>query len=330
MNNKLSIKDIADKLKISKTTVSYIINGKAKQYRISKTLEKRVLDFVDEIKFIPNQVAQSLRTGKTNIIGLIVDDISNDFYADIARCIEEKTFPQGFRLLYCSSENKLSKFKELTKLFRERQVDAYIVAPVTGCEENILSLINENKNLVLFDRYFKTIDTSYVTVQNSEGSYQATNLLIQKLYKHIGFVSLTSRQTVMVDRKAGYLKAMKENRREPIVKEIAFNVHSDVYVEQLISFLEENDQIDALFFSSSVLGVAGLQAIKQLKRKIPEDIAVICFDDHILFRMYSPSITVVAQPIEQIADALIAIVADNDKTTKQIVLPTSLLIRESV
>jgi len=330
MSIKYRIKDIAENLNISKTTVSYIINGQAEKNRISKKLEKRVLDYVNEIKFIPSQVAKSLRTGKTNTVGLIVDDISNGFYSEIARRIEEKIFPLGYRLLYCSSENSLPKFKELIKLFRERQVDAYIVAPVTGCEESIQSLIHDNKELILFDRYFKSVKSNYVIIDNSKASYSAVKLLMERKYKQIGFVSLISNQTVMLDRKAGYLKAINEGNRRPLITEIAFSTHSEDYVNHIISFIEKNDKIDALFFSSSVLGIAGLEALKQLKKNIPQDLALVSFDDHILFRMYSPTITVIAQPIEQIADTLIDILTNKNKKQNCSVLPATIVIRESV
>ena len=92
----------------------------------------------------------------------------------------------------------------------------------------------------------------------------------------------------MEDRRAGFLKGIADAGLNPLIKEIIFSTHSEVYVEQITAFILQNKEIDALLFSSSVLGIAGLEALKKSGRQIPEDVAVISFDDHILFRMYSP------------------------------------------
>ena len=134
----------------------------------------------------------------------------------------------------------------------------------------------------------------------------------------------------MEDRKAGYIQAVKNSRKKAIVKELDFNIHSEVYVNHIIKFLKENKSIDALFFSSSVLAIAGLEALKKLGKKIPDDIAVVSYDDHILFRMYTPPISVVSQPIEQLAQNLISMLTGNDDAIKKVVLPTVFIPRASI
>ncbi|HJP64174.1 MAG TPA: LacI family DNA-binding transcriptional regulator, partial [Mucilaginibacter sp.] len=153
MKKKLSIVDIANQLNISKTTVSFILNGRAKEKRISDEVVEKVLKFVKEVEYKPNSLAKSLRTGKSNTIGLMVEDISNHFFANIARLIEDKAYENGYKLTYCSTDNKTEKTREMIAMFRDRHVDGYIIAPPEGIEDDIAQLISEGFPVVLFDRY---------------------------------------------------------------------------------------------------------------------------------------------------------------------------------
>ncbi len=328
------ISDIARHFNVSKTTISFIINGKAKEKRISKELEDKVLKMVDETGYHPNPLARSLRTGKSNIIGLIVEDISNPFFAHIARRIEEKANNKGYKLFYCSSENDGKKMSELIKLFRERQVDGYIITPTETTKNDIDILLNENSPLVLFDRYLVDVETNYVIVDNFHSTYKAINHFIEQGYKNIAFISLDSQQTQMKERLMGYEQAIIESDLKPMIKKIAFLGNANNYTEEIASYLRSESQVDAVFFATNYLAISGLEAIVSLNKKIPVDIGVIAFDDHDLFRLFDPSITVIAQPIDQISEKLVNIVLNDignssNMGTKKIMLPANLIIRQS-
>lgn len=330
------IGDIARHLNISATTVSFILNGKAREKRISDELAEKVLKYVKEVNYSPNQLAQSLRTGKTNLIGLIVENISNPFFANVARMIEENAYKKGFRIIYCSSENNSEKARELIKVFRERKIDAYIITPTTGMEDDVRHLLQEDLSVVLFDRYFPDLATNYVVVDNFQSTYHAIVHLIKQGYQRIAFITLKSDQTQMNDRLDGYKKAMKENHLKSCISTIPFQENGHDYLKQITGFLQKEKTVDAVFFATNYLGISGLEAIKNLNKKIPSDIGVVSFDDHELFRLYSPSITVIGQPIEEISQQLIQILLkdietskEKDKEMKKIVLPANLIVRES-
>ncbi|MGV8880295.1 MAG: LacI family DNA-binding transcriptional regulator [Sphingobacteriaceae bacterium] len=335
MKKKISISDIAKELSVSITTISFILNGKAKAYRISDNLVTRVTEYIQEVGYKPSKLAQSLRTGKTKIIGLMVEDISNPFFATIARLIEEKAYRSGYKILYCSTDNNTDKAKELIGMFVDRHVDGYIITPSTGIEHDILSLIESEWPVVLFDRFFSDLDTDYVVIDNAEGAYNAVLHLIKQGYRNIGFVTLESQQSQMKNRLIGYQRALKEFNIKPRIKTISFNAVNEFSVREIASFLSFGSPIDAVFFGTNYLAISGLEAIKQLGLHIPNDLAVIAFDDHDLFRLYSPGISAIAQPVEEIAEQLIQILLEQlragvSKTRKQtIVLPTTLIIRDS-
>src|SRR4051812_6656974 len=180
MNKKISIVDIANLLNISKTTVSFILNGRAQEKRISEELVQKVLKLVKEVGYKPNSLAKSLRTGKSNIIGLMVEDISNPFFASIARLIEDRAYKNGYKIIYCSTDNDTTKTQDLIQMFQDRHVDGYIIAPPEGIEENITSLLKHNVPVVLFDRYLPKVETDYVVVDNKASTYKATQLLIEQ------------------------------------------------------------------------------------------------------------------------------------------------------
>jgi len=334
LKKKLSIVDIANQLNISKTTVSFILNGRAKEKRISEELVERVLKFVEEVGYKPNSLAKSLRTGKSNIIGLMVENISDHFFANIARYIEDLAYKNGYKIIYCSTENDTRKTKDQIAMFRDMHVDGYIIAPPVGVEEDIAALIKDELPVVLFDRYFPDIESSYVITDNLYGTYNATQYLIDRGYKNIAFITLQSQQTQMQARMEGYKKALKENDLEPHIKEIVFNPDANFIIEPIHNFLE-GQKFDAILFGTNRIGACGLKVISNLGIKVPDDVAVISFDDYDVFELYSPSITAIAQPIEEIADNVISLLLEKMNTpahsrqNKQITLHTELKLRGS-
>ncbi|MFC3196348.1 LacI family DNA-binding transcriptional regulator [Parapedobacter deserti] len=329
MKKKILISDIAKDLGVSVTTVSFILNGKAKEKRISDGLTKRVLDHVQKVGYKPNELAKSLRTGKTKIIGLVIEDISNPFFANIARLIEAKAYSQGYRIIYCSTDNQPDKTIELIQLFRDRHVDGYIITPSEGVRDTIESLLNSQLPLVLFDRYIPGLECNYVVSDNMRGAYDATAHLAQQGYKRIALVTLYSSQTQMRDRMNGYMRAIDTYKLQPYVKKVNLGDEEQATVNDFQSFLEDQ-QPDAVFFATNYLAITGLKAIQQHHMPFP---AVVSYDDHTLFKLFAPTITAVSQPIEAIADELINILLNQldgrVKAPKQVVLPSELIIRES-
>jgi LacI family transcriptional regulator len=333
-NKKVSIRDIGRELGISITTVSFILNGKAKEKRISEALTEKVLQFVEKVNFKPNLMAQGLRTGKSKIICLMVEDISNNLlFAKVARFIEEEAHKRGYRIIYCSTENKKEKAVELIRLFQDRLIDGYIITPPEGIEEEIQELINDGIPIVLIDRNLPELSCNHVIIENLNSTYEAISHLISNGYKNIGFVTLDSEQSQMTDRLAGYQKAIDEHNLNSLVKKVGFSESADHNVQQITSFLQEEPELDALFFSTNYIGGWGLQAIKNLNLQIPNDIAVVSFDDQDLFRFYSPTITAVEQPVQAISKEIIRLMLnaleENDSDVHQITLPAKLIVRES-
>jgi LacI family transcriptional regulator len=337
LKKKISIHDIAKQLNVSAATVSFVLNGKAAQKRISEELEKKILKHVKQLGYRPNSVAKSLRTGKSMIIGMLVEGIADPFFSGIARIVEERAYKLDYKIFYASTENDVKITRDLIGAFRDTQVDGYIIVPPPGVEEEIKALMDDNLPVVLFDRYFPGLSTYNVVVDNFDGVYKAMQHLFQNGYDNIGFVTISSSQTQMRDRLNGYLHTINEKRLSPFVKMIGFELSTDQekITDEIKQFIETHPGLDAIIFATNYLAISGLEAIKQLQLSIPDDIAVIGFDDNTHFSLFSPSITAVAQPVkeisEQIMHQLLACLGSTDKKPekKTIVLSTQLVIRES-
>jgi len=335
MKKRISIADIAKELNVSKTSISFVLNGKARENYISEALAERILKYVEKVGYKPNDLARGLRTGKTQIIGMLVEEISDPFFSSIARIIEESAYKKGYKIFYSSTENNPEKTKELINVYRSRQVDGYIIAPTPGIEEDIKALLNDNLPVVLFDRYFPDLPTDTVVIENYESSFIAVKHLINNGFNSIAFITLVSDQVQMEDRLNGYLQAIEESKLKPIVKAVSFENKPEENVKEIKRFLEQQNNLDALFFSTNYLAENGLEAIQELNIRIPEDLGIVVFDDSNLFRLFSPPITAISQPIKELSEAIIDLLLSrltgNDETLdkKMIVLPATLMERKS-
>lgn len=335
-NKRYSIKDIAAELNLSATTISFVLNGKAKEKRISDEVTQKVLKYAKKINYKPNQLAQSLRTGKSKILVFMVEDISNHFFAKLARIIEVIAYKKGYKVLFCSNENKDDKSIELINLFKDRQVDGYIIIPSAGIESHIKELIEEKIPVVLFDRYFPGLDTNYVGVDNEKAAYAATQHLIDNQFQNIAFITLDVDQTQMADRLKGYKNAVKDAGLKEQILQIPYEKELLASGKEIIrDFLLNNPQLDAIFFATNYLTQKGLGAIKENFPDLITEIGVITFDDHELFNLYTPSISAVSQPCEQLGEELMGIMLKLLKDSsvnlpiERVVLETELQVRDS-
>ena len=335
MSKKLSINDIANELGVAKSTVSFILNGKAKEKRISDELTERVLKFVKEKGYQPNQLAKSLSTGKTKMICLMVEKISDYFFSHIAFHLEALAYKNGYKIIYCSTENNPEKTRQLINLLRARYVDGYIITPPAGIEPEIKALINDSLPVVLFDRYLPEVPTDYVGLDNYKGTYDAIEFLVNTGAKKVALVTLVSVQTQMVERHSGYLAALKKHNLKPTLLKIPFENDTETTIRQCIQFINDNQGIDAIVFATNYLALSGIKALNELGLRVPEDIAVIAFDDHDVFKIYNPSISAIAQPLDEMAKQLFKMLLDKLenrvrlKDLSKVIIQPELILRGS-
>lgn len=333
--NKVSIKDIAAAAGTSTTTVSFILNGKADN-KVSPALIEKVLKIIEEKNYRPSSLAQSLRTGKTMTIALLVEDISNPFFSGIARLMEERASKEGYKIVYSSTENNPEKTGNLLEFFQEKQVDGYIISPPDGSLEYVQKLRSRNIPVVFFDRYFPQSNINHVIVDNVLSTQTAIKHVINNGFKNVGCVTLNSGQTQMAGRLQGYTEVVEQAGLKKYILGIDYKAEeNDRMVIEIAKFYKANPTMDAIFFTTNYLGIIGLEAMQRSNLKVGKDFAVVCFDEHDLFRLYSPPITVIAQPLAEIAENAFNILLheienhSHIKRVEMIEIPATLIIRQS-
>jgi len=335
---KTSLNDIALQLGVSKTLVSFVLNGKGKEFRISDEICKKVIDLAKELNYQPNRIAQGLRTGKTNTIGLIIADIANQFFGKLGREIEQEAAKHGYRVIFCSSDENPEKSGQQIAMLQQSQVDGFIISPPMNSEEQIRSLSKSNIPYVLIDRYFPEIESNYIVIDNFDAAYRATSHLLKLGRKRIANLTVNLDLVIMKERTEGYKQALRDagvEVDENLVKVLPFT-HDNKDIDRTIKDLvgkRNNKKADAILFSTSKLGIMGIECISALGLKIPDDLAIVSFDDPDAYRICVSPVTVINQPLKEIGKIAVQVLLNKIKhpiaKNQKIILKTEFIIRKS-
>jgi LacI family transcriptional regulator len=333
-----SINDIALRLGVSKTLVSFVLNGKGKEFRISEEVIKMVQDVAKEMNYQPNRIAQGLRTGKTNTIGLIIADIANPFFGKLGREIEQEAARHGYRVIFCSSDENPEKSGQQISMLQQSQVDGYIISPPMNSENQVLALSKGTIPFVLIDRFFPEIECNYIVVDNFDAAYHATNHLLKLGRRKIANITVNLNLVNMQERTEGYKQALRDANLpvdEDRIKILPFSHDNKAVAKAIKELVGKTDakKIDAILFSTSKLGINGIECISDLGLKIPDDIAIVSFDNPDAYKICSSPVTVVDQPLKEIGktavQVLLAGIKNPSSKIQQITLKTDFIVRKS-
>ena len=319
MKPKTSLKDIAKIVGVSIPLVSYVLSNKGKENRVSEKTAKRIREVAKELNYHPNWNARSLKTNKTRTIGVIVADISNPFFSNLARNIEDEAFSQDYTVIFGSSDENVEKFNKVLDFLKMRQVDGFIIAAPEGSKEIISDLSKSGIPFVLIDRFFKDLKTNYVTVDNFKASMQATNYLLKKGNKKIGAVLYDSSLHHYQERHQGYLEALKQ-AGVPIdnscIKKIDHN-SLKAEMKKVVKELVADAGVDAIYFHTNTLAEEGLTQMLALDRKILKKVDVVVFDQNSSYNFLEDPIPYLHQPIKEIGQKALRILIEQIKEPGQ-------------
>jgi LacI family transcriptional regulator len=325
-NKKYNIEELAKKIGVSKTLVSFVLNNKADQYGVSKVTQKKVLAAIKKLGFQPSSSARMLRLKKSNLIGLVVADIGNPFFAQIAQQIEQLADKAGYRIIIANThENPKKEIDLLNALIHSQGVDGVILTSSLKTPGALKAIMPDNFPLVLLDRKLTGLPASCVSLDNLKGSAEMTTHLIENGAKKIGLLTISPGYISPIkDRVSGYKKALEKAGIKfdtELIREISFEkIEEDVL--EAVDFLYSKKEIDGLFVLNNQIAKNCLSVFEKLDIKIKQDILFASFDDNDLFSLYKPSITAVIQPVEKLGEQafeeLIKLIAEKNSEKKNI------------
>lgn len=330
---KETLVDVSKKTGYSISTISRVLNGKAEQYRISKSAAKLIVQTVKELNYKPDIIAQSLRNNTTHTIGLLVPHIDNPFFANIASVVIREAQNYNYTVMLIDTlEDPMQEDKAIDSLL-SRKIDGIILVP-TGENPSKLEDISTKTPIVLIDRYFESHNLPYVSTDNYTGAYQATRLLLESGHSQILCIQGPAVSITTKERVRGYLDAIREAGYidKAMVRGNDFSIQNG-YIETKLA-LNSKVKPTALFALSSTILLGAIKAFNEHKIKIPQDMSVISFDDNFYLDYLNPPITRVAQPLENIGviavKMLMQIISEEVELHSEILLKPSIVKRDSI
>ena len=330
VKGKLSIKDIAKRAGVSIATVSRVLN---KNGRYSKETEEKILKIIEESGYRRNVNAKSLRTKKTQTIGVIVPDITNEFFAKIIQSVERNAMKYDYSVFVCNTDEDEAREQMQVKNLLEKFVDGiiYISGKTKSGEE-----VEENIGIpvVYIDRYISA-SKMYVQSDNKEGGYLATKELLGAGCENIMIIKDFREISSIISRYEGYKMALKEAGKS-VDENLIYNVDHVNYEEAKKGVLEkisDGVKFDGIFATNDWMAIGAISALRERENKIPEEVKIVGFDNMSISEITSPSITTIHQDSEKLGEyateILMGIILKDETNVKNISVPVKLVKRES-
>lgn len=328
-----TMKDVADQAGVSVATVSRVINQNG---YVSPELEANVKAAMDALNYQPSALARGLRRQETLTVGVLVPQINHMFFGTLTFAIEKTLFDNGYRALICSAEEDHDKEDAYIESLIRQRVDGVILVPTGHSSINVERLLNQNVPLILVDRDLPGIHTiSRVLSDNRLGGYLGARHLLQLGHRRIGLISTSNNSEPMIYRLEGFKRAFAE---------FGLAYDSDIFIagtlhqysagyEATRDLLSRPSPPTAIFSFTDVMALGALRAAAEMGVRVPDDLSIIGYDNLEMTAYSSPQLTTIAQPIYQMGEAaaqhLITHMQDPTAAIDRVMIPTSLVIRES-
>lgn len=331
------IRELAEILGLSTTTVSRVLNGKAKGYRISDKTQQRVFEAAKDHNYTPNKIARGLKLSKTDTLGLIIPDISNPFFSDIASSIEREAYKKGYSLILCDSNEDQKMENELIELLQSHKVDGIIIAPIGTDYEYIKQTFKSGMPLVVIDRCFPETGLPSITSDNYQGGYDAVNYLISMGHSKIACIQGIPKSQPSIERVRGYKDALQNgilHSENCVIMGDDFSTDNGYRQTRILFSMK--DPPTAIFALSNLIGLGVIKAVYEMGLKIPDDVSLVAFDEQPYSAFLGTPMTTVDQKKSEMGQLAVAVLLEyvNNKEYREkainITLKTVLIIRNSV
>jgi LacI family transcriptional regulator len=327
-----TVKDVAREAGVSVATVSKILNYP--EYSRAETREK-VLATIKRLNYQPNHAARSMVNKKTGMIALIIPDVRNPFFTEVARGVEDAANKSDYRVMLGNTDEDPAKQQNYLQALQGRIVDGFIIAVASDDSRQLNKINRQELPFVFIDRECRNCRTDAVIVDNRDGAVKAVRHLLDNGRRRVGFISGKRGTQTGRERLEGYCDALTEKRipldRE-IIKDGQFTVAGGY--QAVKALLELPEKPDALFIANNAMTIGALRAIAEAKLRIPDEIALISFDDADWAEFFTPALTVIRQPTYTMGNLAGEILFQRitelkPSELKEVVLKPELVIRKS-
>lgn len=330
---KITIKEIAKMADVSIATVSKVVNRK--DQNISEETRQRILDLIEKHNYVPNRIASSMITKKTHSIGLIIPDITNPFFPEVARGVEDYANKAGYHVVLCNSDNNPKKEISYIAMLQEKMVDGIIFTSSSLRSHDSKTFFNFHIPVITVDRDIEDIKTQgKITVDNYTGAYVAVRYMLDRGYKKILHLAGPLTSKTSLDRKLGYLKALEDMDIEPDDNCVyEGNYTADWGYKGVKKAIEHKCEFDSIFCGNDMIAIGAIKALNEMGIKVPDNVGVVGFDDIYMASVVTPNLTTIRQPNYQMgykaAEMLIELIKHPTIHLDNLILKTELVIRES-
>ena len=327
----VTIRDVARRAGVSVATVSRVVNRSA--HRVTPATERRVRSAVRALGYRANIIAQGLKKRSSRTVALIVPDISNPFFPAIARGIEDTARAHGYAVLLCNTYEDLARENAYLGLLRNRWVDGVIFATVGSNTRHLRALRRARLPVVLVARDVEGLAIDTVRVDNFRGEYEATQHLLRLGHRRIAHIAGPPTLHVAAERRRGYLDALRTAGLEGEAVIVEGDFTADGGRRAMAAALRARPPITAVAAANDLMAIGAMETLRLLAARVPQDVAVVGFDDITFASLVSPALTTVAQPkyrMGQMAmERLLQLLHGGDVRSRQTVLVPELVVRES-
>ncbi|MFN8472597.1 MAG: LacI family DNA-binding transcriptional regulator [Anaerolineae bacterium] len=327
-----TIRDVAKRAGVSPITVSRVVNNF--DY-VSEENRRRVHEAIAELGYVPNTVARSLRSKRTNTLALVLTDVANPFFTTVARGVEDTASKAGYTVILCNTDESEVEQQKYLDVLIQKQVDGILLVPATSAPDAVRFIEKYSTPLVILDRRIAGAKADIVRCDSELGAYHLTKLLIELGHRRIAMLSGPRGVSTAEDRVTGYRRALNEAGIRVEAKRISHGPFSRIAgYEMTQRAMAVLPRPTAIFAGHNFMGIGAAQALHEMKLRVPEDVAVVCFDDLPLDFLTVPFFTMAAQPAYEMGkkatELLLARLAkEGPHQPQEVVLPTEIVVRRS-
>ncbi|NPV54351.1 MAG: LacI family DNA-binding transcriptional regulator [Firmicutes bacterium] len=330
-SRRLTIADVAQEAGVSSSTVSRTLSGKVP---VNDDTKKRVLAAIKKLGFTPNAMARSLRNKSTQTIGLVLPDLRNPFFSEIAWGVENESLKQGYNVLLCNTANSKQKELSYARVLAEKRMDGVVFAASGDNKEAVQFLTNLQIPMILIDRYIPDMGVDIVMSNNESGCRMAMEYLANLGHREIGMITGNPTLITIRQRSSAYYDFIKENGLPSNDKWIVFGCESfDDGYNAGLRVLSTINRPTAIIAGSDLIAVGVMSAARELQLRVPQDVSIVGYDDVPLSRLSNPPLTTIRQPISDMGKVAVRLLVQKIRGTRKkqtsMVLPVELIVRGS-